>query len=195
MRKTPRWQIERMIAARVRVHNEQRDLINSRWVTDEEGIVHIQLPSGDEAFINADSVEDARKYVWNVHKARRSRTLYAKAHVPGVKPRKEIFLHNLVMKVVGGIDHKDRNGLNCVRSNLRPATKSQNASNRIHKTAARYRGVSKSSECEKWQAAIKDNYIGLYSTPEEAALAYNSAARKEFGEFAVLNDIQEEKSL
>lgn len=51
-------------------------------------------------------------------------------------------------------------------------------------------GVKKN---KKWMAKIKKNnknkYIGYYNFKEEAALAYNEAAKKYHGEFARLNHI------
>jgi len=53
-----------------------------------------------------------------------------------------------------------------------------------------YKGVTLHRK-GKWKAKIQFNkkgiYLGLYDTPEEAAIAYNKAAKEYFGEFAKLN--------
>ncbi len=65
---------------------------------------------------------------------------------------------------------------------------------KVHKhNTSGYKGVSKHHK--KWRAYIvlkeKQIHIGLYRTKEDAALAYNEAALKYFGQFANLNVIKE----
>lgn len=88
------------------------------------------------------------------------------------------------------IDHIDCDRRNNRPENLRPATDQQNAGNvprmYAHNTSG-FRGVSLNSRSQKWHAQIKiygkQTYLGRYDTPEEAAAAYDAAARKHFGEF------------
>jgi hypothetical protein len=109
-------------------------------------------------------------------------------------------LHRVIYEIHTGelipdgyvIDHANRNPLDNRVQNLRLATKSQNAANskRLSNSTTPYRGVSQ-TRSKKWKAAIKSgcNCIGLgvFSTPEEAARAYDAAAKDYFGEFASLN--------
>lgn len=109
-----------------------------------------------------------------------------------------IRMHRLIMHLENKkliVDHIDRNSLNNQESNLRIATYSQNQLNKIKTTKiteSRYKGVRKKHK--KWEAKIvKDGkfiYLGLYTTEEEAGLAYNNGAVKYFGSFAQLNPIQ-----
>jgi hypothetical protein len=90
------------------------------------------------------------------------------------------------------VDHKDGDGLNNQSENLREATKSQNAANsRKRNGSSIYKGVSYKESSDKWQAKIcvnyKQIYLGLHENEVDAALAYDSAAMKYFGEFARLN--------
>lgn len=77
-------------------------------------------------------------------------------------------------------------------SNLRDITHQQNMCNRgkNKNNTTGYKGVSKHSS-GKYQGKIKQIYLGLFNTKEEAARTYNKAAIKLFGEFAVLNVIKE----
>lgn len=91
------------------------------------------------------------------------------------------------------IDHIDRNIQNCLRSNLRYATRAQNAQNQAPTSAnsSGYKGVSWHTYRQKWRAYIKKNgkaiHLGMYPTAELAAKAYDHAAKQMFGEFAYLN--------
>lgn len=107
---------------------------------------------------------------------------------------KSRYLHLIIadrMKITSEkVDHADRNKLNCTRSNLRPATNSQSATNAAKHGVSGFRGVDW-HECGKWRARIRCNnverHLGLYKTAEEAAKAYNKAAVRLHGSFAILN--------
>jgi hypothetical protein len=93
-------------------------------------------------------------------------------------------------------DHINHNGLDNRKTNLRICTTSQNAQNRPKDTRniSGYKGVGRcmSRGCNyEWRAEIKINgkkiHLGLFHSPEKAALAYDKAARNLFGEFALTN--------
>lgn len=90
------------------------------------------------------------------------------------------------------VDHIDGNPLNNVRENLRVASHPDNMKNvklrRTTKTG--FKGVSFSSAKGKYKAQIQCNithHLGYFNNPEEAARAYDRAARFYFGEYACLN--------
>lgn len=123
-------------------------------------------------------------YTWRLQETR-SGNVYACSDVPSQGRR--IFMHTLIMGTKG-VDHIDGNGLNNVRSNLRPATASQNAANRkAQGGSSRYKGVSWHKRSCKWQAQIKRTNLGYFDDEKEAARAYDDAAREDYGEFARLN--------
>ena len=81
---------------------------------------------------------------------------------------------------------------------LRLATRSQNQHNRGKrniKTVSIYKGVIWSKQRNKWKARIYVNkkcyWLGYFTSEEDAAKAYNEAAVKMLGKFAVLNAIKE----
>jgi hypothetical protein len=93
------------------------------------------------------------------------------------------------------VDHIDHNGLNNQRSNLRVCTQMQNMANKRiskDKVTSAYKGVYPCAK-RKWQVRIekdgKDRHLGVFATPEEAALAYNAAALEAWGEYAFLNEV------
>lgn len=92
------------------------------------------------------------------------------------------------------VDHKNGNRLDNTRGNLRVVDRFQNAWNscvRSH-SLSQLKGVRLHVK-GRWQARItfnkKEIGLGYFDTPEEAAIAYNNAALKYFGEYARLNNI------
>lgn len=100
------------------------------------------------------------------------------------RPMANVLLETDVM-----LDHTDRDAFNCRSANLRPATPAENSRNHGPKEGKAFKGVFKNRN--KWRAAIwvggANRYLGSYSAPEEAARAYDAAAKEVFGEFAWLN--------
>lgn len=112
---------------------------------------------------------------------------YPMAWVEGVK----VSAHTLLGS---GLDHANRDKLDNRKENLRTATKRQNMYNRgSSNNTSGFRGVVKVKN--RWQAQIsierKNRYLGLFEHRADAAQAYNYAAYKEAGEFAVLNESEE----
>lgn len=113
-----------------------------------------------------------------------------------VSMHREIFLRHNSIVIESGylIDHINREPLDNRLTNLRLATIHQNSGN-VSKTKTNksgYKGVIRYPINGSWRASIKEHgkecHLGYYSTPEEAALAYNEAAIRIFGDFAYLNE-------
>jgi hypothetical protein len=102
-------------------------------------------------------------------------------------------LQNVILGVSSMVDHKDGDWLNNRRGNLRPATPTQNAQNRAlaSNNSSGFKGVSFRRDRGTFLAAIRVDgrlrKLGTFATAEAAALAYDEAARSEFGEFGALN--------
>ncbi len=90
------------------------------------------------------------------------------------------------------VDHADHCTLNNQRSNLRIATVSQNAMNKIKtRGTSKYLGVSLHRPNNKWVARYclnkKQITIGFYDLQIEAAKARDEIVKEVYGEFARLN--------
>ncbi len=104
-------------------------------------------------------------------------------------------LHQFLMGYRDGytVDHINGDGLDCRRSNMRWATKSQQQANQglSRANTSGYRGVSWVPRKSKWLSRIKTNrvqvHLGYFMTPGDAARAYDRKALELFGEFARLN--------
>jgi hypothetical protein len=96
------------------------------------------------------------------------------------------------------IDHINRFRADNKIENLRESTPAENIYNRgvSRKNTSGYKGVTRS--LKRWMALIKvagkSIYLGTYTTKQEAAQAYNAAARKYFGDFAYQNPVEEIKN-
>lgn len=87
------------------------------------------------------------------------------------------------------VDHRDHNGLNNRRFNLRPATYAQNNHNarRRSDNTSGLKGVCWHTKTGKWVAQIQSGgrrrHLGLFTTPEAAHAAYQQASVQHHGEF------------
>ena len=141
------------------------------------------------AKVDAEDYQKLAAYDWQIFK-NNSSNFYA-ARIEGGKI---VSMHREIMHNPAGlfVDHKDRNGLNNTKQNLRLATCGQNNCNRRKKEgSSKYRGVSYCKKNRKWRASItfngKDIWLGQFDTEEDAARAYDEAAKIYHGEFAALN--------
>lgn len=117
---------------------------------------------------------------WHIHKMARKKTVYAISNTVG-------FLHRFLLNPDKGVqvDHIDRNGLNCQRSNLRICN---NAQNQWNKPASGYSFDSCMSRIKRYKSSIMVNgkkiSLGYFKTEAEAMAAYQNATKIYHGQFA-----------
>jgi hypothetical protein len=103
----------------------------------------------------------------------------------------QILMHRLVLRAEPDVlvDHWDGDRLHNRKDNLRSATYRQNAQNRAPIQGRLWKGTYASDG--RWKARINYEgrmiYLGAYESEKIAAMAYDLAARRLFGDFARLN--------
>jgi len=154
----------------------------------------IPLSRGLVALCDDEDFEQLSAFSWCAVRTPKANTFYAASHL-GKKLNQPKTMHRFLMPGVPRIDHKNRNGLDNRRENLRSCSASQNISNSKlfrHNTTG-YRGVVKikGSEPARYLSRLKLNgkqlYFGTYNDPREAALVRDAKALELLGEFASLN--------
>lgn len=152
----------------------------------------IPLTRGEFAMVDDADYDWLNKYNWWVHVSR-GQIKYAKGWIDGRKA----LMHRLILGITDPrqhTDHRDGNGLNNQRRNVRLVSHRQNHMNR-HRAytgaSSPFKGVSWHDPRNKWQAYIKKDgkhyHLGLFRFEVDAAWAYDLAARDLFGEHACFN--------
>lgn len=152
----------------------------------------IPLTQGKFAQVDDEDYEHLMQWKWHAYKSKRN--MYAGRSVKNVKVSMHRYLLNL--KDFNDVaDHKNNDGLDNQRCNLRVATRSQNGANRRShlNSSSKYLGVSFNKDRKKWKSEIKKKpavyFLGWFENEIDAAKAYNIKAFELFGDFANLNKL------
>jgi hypothetical protein len=154
----------------------------------------IPLTRGKVTMVDDADFEWLNQWKWFAHKS-------PGGHWYAVRARpnfRKIWMHRLILDTPDGLqtDHRNNDGLDNQRHNIRTCSPSQNQHNQTphkHKGTSVFKGVSLTKE-RAWKASIgigrQTRYLGVFPSEIEAALAYDHIARELFGDFAYTNFIE-----
>lgn len=152
----------------------------------------IELTQSYKALVDDEDFERLSRHLWTYGNDYAKRT----TRMSEFRKRKTVRMSQEILGIAEWVDHKDGNGLNNQKANLRPCNNSQNQQNKRktgNKTSSKYKGVCAADG--KWRAMLEfrsagqRNHVSLGSflVEEDAARAYDKGARTHFGNFAALN--------
>ncbi|NJO48255.1 MAG: Fis family transcriptional regulator [Leptolyngbyaceae cyanobacterium RM2_2_4] len=151
----------------------------------------IVLTKGYASTVDDEDFEKVSKFKWLYRGGSKG---YASRRTSAANGKKWIHLHRFVLGITDPnveVDHINGNSLDNRKENLRITSRVQNMRNRTHIVLAKsgYRGVYfKKNVYKPWYSRIrldngKDKHLGYHYTAEEAAKAFDKAAKEIYGEF------------
>lgn len=168
-----------------------------RRSTGEADVRSIQLTRGHVAQVDDEDFERINQHKWYADFDKHTQSFYARRRTLKTegRGRRSVRMHREVMRAPEGqeVDHVNHDTLDNQKSNLRLCSTRQNQGNvRLPSdNTSGFKGVYWYKRARKWVAHIgvsgRRVTIGAYSTPADAAKAYDAAAISHFGEFAHTN--------
>lgn len=165
-------------------------------------IIHSKKHGNRELLYDDEDEAFVRTYSWHVWKHPTIHDLYySRTNLSiGIGIQRTVAFHRLLLDLTdrnSEVDHINHNGLDNRRDNLRVCSRHQNQANArpgVDQTS-KYKGVyfkkARAHQSTPWIAQIQVNnqqvHLGCFDTAEAAARAYNEAALKYFGDFALIN--------
>lgn len=155
----------------------------------------IRLTKGLVTVVDDEDFDLANQFEWYASLSKGA--YYARCDKVIANKRARIYLHRILTAALPGetVDHRDRLTLNNQRRNLRTGTQIENMGNcgmQRHNTSG-FKGVTYDKNRRKWIALIKKAFgtrrLGRFNSARDAAIAYDQAAVKKYGEFALTNKL------
>jgi hypothetical protein len=150
----------------------------------------IDLASGHRLIFDDQDETLVLSHRWYAHHT--AKTVYARGYRKGDRKGGLVYLHRLLVQPAPGadVDHINGDGLDNRRANLRAASRTQNNANRrIFRAAGK--GAYFDRQTGRWRAEISHqgrvHKLGRFPSRSSALAAYDAAATKLFGEFALIN--------
>lgn len=154
----------------------------------------IPLTQGKIVLVDDADYSALIKYKWHATKCCES--WYARMSFTVRGTRIRIYMHRLLLGLDDPnilCDHKNGDGLDNQRINLRSCSKGENQRNKKQKRKSthKYKGITKFRSNWVAQLSYKNKrvHIGTFKSDIDAAKAYNAKALELFGEFAKINHI------
>lgn len=162
------------------------------------GFVFVRLTQGRVGVCDPEDWDALRQRRWFAKKSRHKFYWYGKERDPTKRAgNKNIFAHVIVAVPEPGqvVDHINGDSLDNRRKNVRGCSNRENCINsgarRNSKTG--YRGVMKVKDCNRWRARLRvrgtEYDLGLFDSPEKAAMAYDAKAIEIHGPLAGTNSV------
>ncbi len=152
----------------------------------------IPLSQGYAAIVDTADYDRVASHLWSVLKTTRAN--YACRGFRKDGRQVMALMHREIMAAPDDmqVDHRNHNGLDNRRTNLRICTNQQNIMNpRRRAGSSRFKGVSLNKRLSKWSAQImvdgRKKHLGFFLEEMDAATAYDAAAKIHYGDFANLN--------
>ena len=157
--------------------------------------VAVPLTQGLVALVDQEDYDRVAAFKWAASRTKEGFTWYGQRSVWTGSGYRTVLLHRFILDAPSGrqVDHINGDGLDNRRANLRLATGSQNAANRVRLTTntSGFRGITWMPKRGKWQVALKHHgrnvFLGLFDDKIAAARAYDRGAAATWGPFARLN--------
>ena len=157
----------------------------------------INLTKGQKTCVDDEDFEYLSQFKWFAIIKKSGGFYAARQSIKINGKQRTVLMHRVIMRLplireIEEVDHKNGDSLMNIKSNLRICTRTGNNRNRRQQAgSSRFKGVCWYKPRLKWVAKIGINakkiHLGYFIEEKDAALAYNVAAVKLFGEFAKIN--------
>jgi len=172
------------------MHKQRKTQMKNEILNDKGYVLEIDIgthtcPDAVMTINKGDYRKIRKQYKGRIHAEVRDKRMYARINIGSDC----ILVHKLIHPDWTNIDHRDGDGLNNRRSNLRKATDSQNLSNRTRINKNNTSGCTGviPTRNGRWKAVLhcrrKNVYLGTYSDKADAVLARLKGEAKYYKSF------------